>query len=771
MISFWRKNRVVITLATTIILIYTPVLISGKVLYWGTTTLQFIPWMNVAIESLNSGQFPLWNPWNGFGAPLFANYQSALLYPLNWSLYIFKMVAGVAGLASGFTFLFVIHLLIAAIGMRNFLKKLNCSEMGQFLGGFLWIFSGYLIGRVSFISMVWSFAWVSWILYAVLEIKENTKSYDLRKIFFLAFLVTMQLLSGHAQTSFYTIITAAILIVFPLRKPWKLTLRAMYNFIAAIILAVALASIQLIPTFEYLLQSQRSTEVGYDYAVNFSFWPLRIISLFFGNFFGNPGLNRFFGGGTFWEDQIYHGIVALFLILILVFLIIRRREKLFKDPRIKYSFVFAVLAIGSLMLAMGKNFFLFPFFYKYIPLMSIFQAPSRFLLIFSLSFTVISAFAFDYWQSNNFNIRKVGLISVGGLAVLIVGIISSQFAGGLPLELRQSIIYSGAIVIIFSIFTILHSVTGNNNKKLFEFGLLAFFVVDLILINFPYGHFVEKSYFEQMERVFTKKNLETLVYMDQKTEEFLKFNRYFRFDRFQLLDQTENMFPLLLPNTNLLGDKIKYVNNFDPFVPNSYNRFMYWLNTLDENGRNTILQYFGVTDVLLLDPSLPTGIRFLPLQSEGLVQWYDCQVSLFANEILSSILYNHSTNSEKSCIFLNAGVQESIQAGQPKSDGAVLLEISQIGSQLLIDYNSANPGWLVVRQTWYPGWKATLENGEKLEILKADFLFQGLSLPAGTHTVKLVYAPDSFLIGAIISISTALIILFVYIWLRKSEKS
>ncbi len=724
----------------------------------------------MAIDSVNSGQFPLWNPWNGFGAPLLANYQSALMYPLNWILYIFKMIAGVAGLASGYTFLFVIHLLIAAIGMSFFLKKLNCSEKAQFLGGFLWVFSGYIIGRVSFISMVWSFAWASWILLAVLEIREGTERYDLRKIFVLAVLVTMQLLSGHAQTSFYTIIMAAILILFPLRRPWKLTLQATYKFILAILLAVALAAIQLIPTFEYMLQSQRSSEVGYEYAVNFSFWPLRIISLVFGNSFGNPGLNRYFGGGSFWEDQIYHGVFALLLALVLILLFIRTQKKMFSDQRTKFILVFAVLAVGSFLLAMGKNFFLFPLLYKYIPLMRIFQAPSRFLLIFTLSFTVISASAFDYWQSYNFNIRKVGLISAGGLAVVIAGIIANQFASDLPLDLRQSILYSGVLIIIFSFFTILHSRSTIKNKKFFEIGLLVFFVTDLVLVNFPYGHFINKKFFEQKAWELTNKDLETMVYMDQKTEEFLKFNRYFRFDRFQLLDQEENMFPLYLPNTNLLGDKIRYVNNFDPFIPNSYDQFMKWLDTLDESERDTILQYFGVTDKILLEPSSNPGIKFLPLKSGGLVQWYDCQVRLPAEEILPSILYNLSINSEKSCIFLNADTRTSKQGEQISSDGAIFTKISQKGSQLTINYSSDHSGWLVIRKTWYPGWQATLESGEKLEILKADFLFQGLKLPGGTHSVKLNYEPVSFLIGEIISISSILLLFFTLIWLRTSKK-
>ena len=42
--------------------------------------------------------------------------------------------------------------------------------------------------------------------------------------------------------------------------------------------------------------------------------------------------------------------------------------------------------------------------------------------------------------------------------------------------------------------------------------------------------------------------------------------------------------------------------------------------------------------------------------------------------------------------------------------------------------------------TWYPGWTATLD-GAPAEILRADFLFRGVVLPAGQHEVSMTYAP------------------------------
>ncbi len=66
---------------------------TGKAMFWGTPMLQFSPWWAQAWRTLQSGQLPLWNPLVGMGAPLLANYQSALLYPPTWVYFGLAAVA------------------------------------------------------------------------------------------------------------------------------------------------------------------------------------------------------------------------------------------------------------------------------------------------------------------------------------------------------------------------------------------------------------------------------------------------------------------------------------------------------------------------------------------------------------------------------------------------------------------------------------------------------------------------------------------------------
>jgi uncharacterized membrane protein YfhO len=82
------------------------------------------------------------------------------------------------------------------------------------------------------------------------------------------------------------------------------------------------------------------------------------------------------------------------------------------------------------------------------------------------------------------------------------------------------------------------------------------------------------------------------------------------------------------------------------------------------------------------------------------------------------------------------------------------------GSANVIDYtpghisiqtDAQRPALLVVAEGYYPGWHATLD-GQPVEILRANYISQGVVVPAGKHTVELKYEPDSFRNGAILSL-------------------
>jgi hypothetical protein len=62
---------------------------------------------------------------------------------------------------------------------------------------------------------------------------------------------------------------------------------------------------------------------------------------------------------------------------------------------------------------------------------------------------------------------------------------------------------------------------------------------------------------------------------------------------------------------------------------------------------------------------------------------------------------------------------------------------------------------LLVTQAFFPGWEASVD-GQTAPLVRADYLFQGIYVPAGAHRVELRYRPHSLTIGLLVSLAAAL---------------
>jgi O-antigen/teichoic acid export membrane protein len=79
-------------------------------------------------------------------------------------------------------------------------------------------------------------------------------------------------------------------------------------------------------------------------------------------------------------------------------------------------------------------------------------------------------------------------------------------------------------------------------------------------------------------------------------------------------------------------------------------------------------------------------------------------------------------------------------------------------NEVLIDVEMAGEGWLVLADSYFPGWKAygrPLGAGESEEmqvpIYRANGNFRAVHLPGGAHTVRFKYAPRSLQLGLFVS--------------------
>jgi uncharacterized membrane protein YfhO len=87
-------------------------------------------------------------------------------------------------------------------------------------------------------------------------------------------------------------------------------------------------------------------------------------------------------------------------------------------------------------------------------------------------------------------------------------------------------------------------------------------------------------------------------------------------------------------------------------------------------------------------------------------------------------------------------------------------------TDIKIQVTSSQPGFLVLSDTYYPGWNAYI-NGSKVEIFRANYAFRAIEIDSGNHNIEFKYEPVSVYLGAIVSLISMLI--FLGILLSKSH--
>jgi uncharacterized membrane protein YfhO len=78
------------------------------------------------------------------------------------------------------------------------------------------------------------------------------------------------------------------------------------------------------------------------------------------------------------------------------------------------------------------------------------------------------------------------------------------------------------------------------------------------------------------------------------------------------------------------------------------------------------------------------------------------------------------------------------------------------------------PAYLVLSDVYYPGWTATIDD-HPTDLYPADFAFQAVLIPAGSHHVRFQFEPIAWRWGLLLSGITSAGLL-VWLGLRRSNK-
>ncbi|HEX9680782.1 MAG TPA: hypothetical protein VGA32_04960, partial [Anaerolineales bacterium] len=709
-------------------LVFGPMLIRGDVLYWGTPGLQFLPWHSFALQAMANGHVPLWNPWLGMGAPLLANHQSAVLYPPN-------LLLAVVGPAWGHGLLVLLHLIFAGAGMVVLARRLGLGTSGQAVSAIAFSLSGYLVARAGFLSMNAALAWVPWIVGAGLAVAQvatspSPRAHRAAAVGLLSFFLAMQWLAGHAQTAWYTIVLAFAWLLASAHRAarGRGMARGAVAALIAVLFAAMLAAAQILPTLEYWRESQRAAGVDVEIAMTYSFWPWRLLGLLAPDLFGNPATGDYWGYGNYWEDAVYIGVFPFLFALASM----RRAFRRSPDESAGWLRLSVVLAGAALFFALGKNTPVYPLLFRYVPTFDAFQAPARWNLITVFSLTVLAGFGADSWPAlKGRGLYWTRLGTAGAVAALAVSLSAGLFLSGMEPSIPRAVARASFWVLLAGALSLARGRIGADASRVL---LGAIVVADLAVAGSGLNPSLPRIILDRPSQLARLADGGHRVYMPAGLEYEIKFRQVLRFDRFSPPDDWITARDSGLPNALFL-DRVASANNFDPLLPARYSAWIEWLEIQPTAAQEELLALMDVAWRAEAEPGTALRAEYVPVASPSRARIVPSVVCVDGSAAAGALLAAEGFDASRVVVLEGCLSEEAARAG---GEGSAMIVSMDDPNAVVVEVDAPSGGWLLVSDTWYPGWEAQVD-GAPSHLYRADYLFRAVYVPPQARQVEFRY--------------------------------
>jgi hypothetical protein len=331
-------------------------------------------------QIIRDGALPLWNPYIFGGMPMLGAAQGGVLFPLNW---FFHALPPQLAMNLGVLLTYA----LAGLGAYLYARRSDVNIKGALVTALVWQWSGFLVAQVGHTNIIQTAALLPWLLWAIDGYARDGRRW---RGVLIAVLVALQTFAGHQQTLAYALLLAGAYAVFMATRgaetdgfERRRARRAYLWSLCFVVAGLATASVQLLPTFELMLNSVRSN-ASYEFFSSFSMPPVFLLTFVAPYVVGGGDGSLFrapYVGPAFYAEYIgYVGVCALMLALVAPYL---RR-----DGRTKF---WSVVALVALALALGRfwPFDLYHLIY-YVPVLNLFRVPARHLMEVDFALAVLA---------------------------------------------------------------------------------------------------------------------------------------------------------------------------------------------------------------------------------------------------------------------------------------------------------------------------------------------------------------------------------------------
>jgi hypothetical protein len=700
-------------------------------------------------------------PWTSLlfsGYPLLAAPEWQALYPLRW-------LFGLLPDGLNFNLYVTSAYVLAASFTYGYVYALTGSRFAALVSGTIFSLSGFMLVHLSHTSMIHAAVWLPLMLWA-LERLHGGVSWPWFAIG--ASAIALGMLAGHPQILAYTLLLS---LGYPLLLgrtaaggPWRYG----GQYLGLIALGLGLAAAQWLPTLELIEQSIRS-RLTFEAFVSFSLPPAQIIQLFFPYVFDvHPPLPAFssvyqptyFGAWNLYEITGYVGWLTMGLATVGV---IAHRRK----TRVAFWLVVAILAF---LLALGDATPLAGLMYQ-VPVINQFRVQGRHFLEMTLAFGVLAGYGVAALGSaavSERDLQRVALAGMGLLLALLLGIslnygelcaLAQGRGVALPGFFQNGAVWMPVIVAIVAAAGLWYGRTLRQSVA--GCGLL------LLILAFDLGSF---GWFQDWHRYALDP---AWIAPSADTARWAA----------RLAHSHQRLAPLAGSNSALFAPNgsqrhgIASVSGYGPLVLERYYRFL----GIEPSGHivpAALEPEHHALDLLAARYILPPG-GTVPLP-EGRWRWVETMAGqpIYENQramprvwlvpeviklpppvILQVVQGARLPDGRRFEPGRMALVEEPVALAAAEPEGASHAMITHLSdTRMEISASSATPVFMVLSDLFYPGWRATVD-GVAIPLVRTNYVLRGLSLPAGSHTVRVEFRSVSQRVGGLITLLSVGILL------------